>query len=377
MSTLNEALSKQHRLSIWHIYHKGDEHITITPFINPKKEFGLNKKSHKKLAAEYPQPPDRNNESNSYFVHHPTLLFHNVPRTLRRGNKKTGTPVCLIKCGAFWLNWKIQFGDNLKDVLDPRGVVKWECRSNPNNTTLNDDRALKGYKVRTWRVWGESGKSYHRQVNARRKEKKNTKVTDVDSVEMKKVTEDEKQDLGDSQTQGPSPPSYSASPQVAIPQPAVAEEAVRLNWSSPLSLNTRRYSFEYGGIKFYWKGTRDIHPDKQWAKWLMPFSHLKLIARLPGIGSEDILVGQYTPSFACRKFGELWIFDSVVARLLGEDGSATLTEQGAVSAPRDIRKTRLYETIMATAMCMIIGEAQKREILIALLAIAAEGGSAN
>jgi hypothetical protein len=33
--------------------------------------------------------------------------------------------------------------------------------------------------------------------------------------------------------------------------------------------------------------------------------------------------------------------------------------------------------IMATAMCMIIGEAQKREILIALLAIAAEGGSSN
>ncbi|KAJ6186576.1 hypothetical protein N7519_007877 [Penicillium mononematosum] len=377
MSTLNEALSKQHRLSIWHVYHKGDEHITITPFINPKKEFGLNKKSHKKLAAEYPQTPDRNNESNSYFVHHPTLLFHNAPRTLRRGNKKTGTPVCLIKCGAFWLNWKIQFGDNLKDVIDPRGVVKWECRSNPNNTTLNDDRALKGYKVRTWRVWGESGKRYHRQVNAQRKENKNTEAMDGDPVEMEKVTEDGKHDLSYSQKQDPSPPSYSAAPQTTIPQPAVAEEAVRLNWSSPFSLNTRRYSFEYANVKFFWKGTRDVHPDKQWTKWLMPFSHLKLIARLPGIEGEDILVGQYTPSFAWRKFGELWIFDSVVAKLLGEVGSPTLTGQGVVDEMRDIRKTRLYELIMATAMCMIIGEAQKREILIALLAMAAEGGSSN
>jgi hypothetical protein len=377
MSTLTETLSQRHRLSIWHVYHKGDEHITITPFINPKKEFGLNKKSHKKLAAEYPQIPDRNNESNSYFVHHPTLLFHNAPRTLRRGNKKTGTPVCLIKCGAYWLNWKIQFGDNLKDIIDPRGVVKWECRSNPNNTTLNDDRALKGYKVHTWRVWGESGKRYHRQVNAQRKEKKNAEGLDDYPVEMEEVTEDGKHDLSYSQKQDPSPPSYSASPQTVIPQPAVAEEAVRLNWSSPFSLNTRRYSFEYADIKFFWKGTRDVHPDKQWAKWLMPFSHLKLIARLPGIESEDILVGQYTPSFALLKFGELWIFDSVVAKLLGEDDSSALTEKGGVGELRDIRKTRLYELVMATAMCMIIGEAQKREILIALLALAAEGGSSS
>jgi hypothetical protein len=377
MSTLTETLSQRHRLSIWHVYHKGDEHITITPFINPKKEFGLNKNSHKKLAAEYPQIPDRNNESNSYFVHHPTLLFHNAPRTLRRGNKKTGTPVCLIKCGAYWLNWKIQFGDNLKDIIDPRGVVKWECRSNPNNTTLNDDRALKGYKVRTWRVWGESGKRYHRQVNAQRKEKKNAEGLDDSPVETEEATGDGKQDLSYSQKKDPSPPPYSDSPQAVRSQPAVAEEAVRLNWSSPLSLNTRRYSFEYADIKFFWKGTRDVHPDRQWAKWLMPFSHLKLIARHPGIESEDILVGQYTPSFALLKFGELWIFDSVVAKLLGEDDSSALTEQGAVGELRDIRKTRLYQLVMATAMCMIIGEAQKREILIALLAIAAEGGSSN
>lgn len=237
MSTLDEAITKRHPLSIWHVYHKGDEHISITPFINPRKELGSNKKRHDKLAAEYPKSRDRTDESNSYFIHHPTLLFHNTPRTLRRGNKKNGTPICLIKCGAFWRNWTIQFSGNLKDVIDPRGVVKWECRSNPNNTTLNDDRALKGYKVRTWRVWGESGESYHRQVNARRKAEKEelaegkqkAKALRNGPVRTENITEAGKQDSSYSQTQFPSPPSYYAMQQEAMLRPAVAEEAVRLN----------------------------------------------------------------------------------------------------------------------------------------------------
>lgn len=105
----------------------------------------------------------------------------------------------------------------------------------------------------------------------------------------------------------------------------------------------------------------------------MTLSHLKLIARLPGIESEDILVGKYTPSFAYRKFGELWVFDSAVSKLLSEDHFSTCTEEAAASEFRDIRQTRLYELIMATAMCMIIGESQKRMIIMLLFTIAAEG----
>jgi hypothetical protein len=60
-----------------------------------------------------------------------------------------------MNCGTFWRSWNLQFRPDLKDIIDPRGVVKWEHNSNPNNTALNDDRALKGYKVRTWRLWGE------------------------------------------------------------------------------------------------------------------------------------------------------------------------------------------------------------------------------
>ncbi|KAJ5193397.1 hypothetical protein N7449_009539 [Penicillium cf. viridicatum] len=376
MSTLDEAISKRHRLSVWHVYHKGDEHISIIPFLNARKELGSNKKRHDKLAARYPKSRDRTDESNSYFVHHPTLLFHNTPRTLRRGNRKNGAPICLIKCGAFWRNWTIQFGGNLKDVIDPRGVVKWECRSNPNNTTLNDDRALKGYKVRTWRVWGESGETYHRQVNARRKAekeevakgKKKANVLDNGPVGMENITEAGKQDSRYSQTQFPSLPSYSAVRQEAIPQPAVAEEAVRLNWTSPFSLNPRRYSFEYANIKFSWKGTRDVHPDDKLARWLMPLSSLGLRVKISSLG--DTHQASHTGNLASCGFSILR-YPSCLARI----NISTCTEEAAASELRYIRQTRLYELIMATAMCMIIGESQKRMIIMLLFTIAAEGGN--
>ncbi|KAJ5124950.1 uncharacterized protein N7515_008775 [Penicillium bovifimosum] len=358
--SLLDTLSTRHRLSIWHIYHKSDSHMTITPFINAKKEFG----------SKHKETPEPANETNSYFVHHPTLLFHNAPRTLRRGNRKDGPPICILKCGVLWRNWILQFGDVLKGVLDPRGVVRWECRSNPNNM-MNDDRALKGYRVRGWRVWGESGKVYHREVNERRRmEKEKGKGESRAGPEIGHTTdtaESEKQ-LNPTDIKA-SPPSYSAalSPR---PQPAVAEEAVRLNWTSPFSTHPRRYAFEYANIEFIWEGTRDVYPDNKWAKIFMPFHHLKLIARMPGWGNGR-LVAHYTPSFACRKFGQLWVFDNVVSELEQSLNSSTLEEE------RDVRETRLYDLVMATAVCMILGEWQKRTVLLALLALVAEGGNAG
>ncbi|KAJ5555768.1 hypothetical protein N7535_008201 [Penicillium sp. DV-2018c] len=366
MSTLEDTLSTRHRLSIWHIYHKSDAHMTITPFINAKKEFGF--KKHTK--------PEPANETNSYFVHHPKLLFHNVPLTLRRGNKKDGPPICLLKCGAFWRNWILQFGDILKDVLDPRGVVRWECRSNPNNM-MNDDRALKGYKVRGWRVWGESGKEYHRDINERRRIEKEKRKGESGSLRggpgnMGNTAESDEQGPDLTDMKALDPPSYSAVPPPVVPQPAVAEEAVRLKWASPFSVHPRRYTVVYANIEFTWEGTRDVHPDNKWAKIFMPFHHLKLIARLPG-HEDGRLVAQYTPSFACRKFGQLWVFDSVVAEVLERSPlSSTLTEDS-----RDVRETRLYDLIIGTAVCMILGEWQKRMVLAALLALVAEGGNAG
>jgi hypothetical protein len=390
MSTLNEVLSTRHRLSVYHVYHKGEEHVSITPFINCRKELGYDKKSHKDLAREYGPEPDRA-DSNSYFVHKPCLAFHDTPRTLRRGNSKRGTPICIMNCGAFWRNWNIQFGPDLKDIIDPRGVVKWEHRSNPNNTALNDDRALKGYKVRTWRLWGESGKMYHRQVNFQRKARSQEALgtrKGGEDVEKGSVKRDEKALGNEKFTLDEKNPEYmqakesKSTSEDSISLPAVAQEAVRLVWNSPISKKCRQYNFEYAGIKFTWEGTRDLHAGNKWARRLMPFNHLRLLAELPGRENEPVFIAQYTSSFACRKFGELWVFDSAVSSVLKETGNSSLwgkeqdkDEIFQLDPDNDIRETRLFDLIMATAMCMIISEWQKRMTLLMILAIAGEGGS--
>jgi hypothetical protein len=378
MSNLNEALSKKHRLSVWHVYHKGEEHISITPFLIPEKEHGYSKK-HDKGNHSF---VNRANGSNSYFVHRPSLLFHQTPRTLRCGDQKSGDLICIIKRGTVWRNWVIQFGDNLKNVIDPRGVVKWECRTNPNNYTRNNDQVLKGYKVRSWRIRGESGREYHRQVNVRRKAvKEEEKANRTNHKDEGKDFKGETPNMKDSYSQ---PPSYTDSPPPCEPRPAVADEAFRLSWTSPFSVNTRKYSFSYAGIEFFWEGTRNMHSAYKWARKLMPFNHLKLIAKIPGVAEEKIFVAQYTSSFGPRKYGELWVFDSAVSDLLERTGHpaewAKRTEGNGVfslDGMWDIRQTRLYSLIMATAMCMVIGERQKRLTLWLLFLTVSLGFNAS
>jgi hypothetical protein len=293
-----------------------------------------------------------------------------------------------MSCGAFWRSWNLQFGPDLKDIIDPRGVVKWEHRSNPNNTALNDDRALKGYKVRTWRLWGESGKEYHRQVNSHRKAtKQETLEEKVQYGELAPVKNDknpsecEKTTFNEERLDSSQAPESKSTSENSVPQPAVAEEAVRLVWDFPISLNSRQYSFKYADIKFTWEGTRDLNSNSKWAKRLMPFNHLRLLARLPGRENEPAVIAQYTSSFACRKFGELWVFDSAISSVLKEAGKPSLwskkndeDEVFQLDPDNDIRETRLYYLVMATAMCMVISEWQKRMVIFMILAIAAEGG---
>ena len=345
MSTREEALATRTRVSEYHVYHEGEEHVCIIPFLDPTKEFGYNKKRQQALAADYTR---RNRtEANSYFVHRPALFFHDPPRTLRRGNRKTSEPICIIHSAAFWREWTMQFGSNLPDIIDPRGLVGWEHRSRPDNSVSGDAQALKGYKVRTWRCWGESGKNYHRMVNHKRKTGQQEESKESDTFE-----------------------------------PASAEEAVKLKWSSPL-LNARKYHFDYAGARFFWEGTRDIPARDIWSKRLMPWNHLKLIAQVPG--HKRMFVGYFTSSFSGKKFGHLQIFDSVLSRILEELGNSVLAgkqgdseKDGDVSREPDIRQTRLYDLVMATSMCMIIGEWQKRiTVWFILIMIAESGKGAN
>ena len=100
-------------------------------FENLKKEFGYNKKKHKDTANDYARRHHKSDESNSY-IHRPALLFHNIPRTLRRGSEKDGEPLCTINSSAFWREFSVQSVPNLPDIIDPCGVV-WLQITTPVN----------------------------------------------------------------------------------------------------------------------------------------------------------------------------------------------------------------------------------------------------
>lgn len=362
---MNEVLNTRHRLSEYNVYHEGDRNICITPFLQLEKEPGYNKKQHRHQAEEYAHLNYGSDELNSYFVHTPVISFRDPPRTLRRGNKKQAKPICMLNCSSFWTKWTLQFGDNLEHVLDPRGVVKWEHRSNANNSTARDDRALKGHRLRSWRLWGESGREYHHSMNSRRK-----------GIERAAREEQEKGASKKDTMYGTASATFTE-PEF---QPAIAEESVRLTWEAPISTNTRRYRFEYARISFFWEGTKDLNGNDKWSKRLMPFSHLKLVAKLPGQDSV-IFVGQYTSSLGSKKFGQLRLFDSVISSLLDESGRMRQVTPGGNRRDipgLDIRETRLYEMIMGTAMCMVIGEWEKRMVAFCILMlIVGAGDTAN
>ncbi|KAJ5273729.1 hypothetical protein N7478_008854 [Penicillium angulare] len=273
MSTMEEALASRNRVSEYHVYHEGMDHVVITPFLDPTKEWGYNEKRYKRQTEDRTYHQRGSKDSNSYFLHKPILLFCDPPRTLRRGSSKKRTPLCLIINSAFWREWNIQLSSNLEEIIDSRGIVRWEHRSKPNNYIGKNDYALKGYKVRTWWVWGESGGEYHHRVNARRKGLREGGKREIRAFE-----------------------------------PAFAEDSVKLKWASPLR-NTREYHFEYTG-----GGTGDFHAmDKTSAK-LMPLSHLKLVAQ--SAHGENVIVAHYVSDISSKKVGKLLVIDSAVVRLL-------------------------------------------------------------
>ncbi|KAJ5085217.1 hypothetical protein N7532_009988 [Penicillium argentinense] len=149
-TTPEEALATRNSLSECNVYHEGEQNLCITPFLDLKKEFGLRSRSPGIRPVE------------QLFRAHPKLFFRDPPRVLRGGRSKNGNPICLIRSSASWREWMLQFRDNLRDIVDPRGMVRLEHRRRPDNSTSGDDCTFTG-------VWGESGRAYHKLTNARRK----------------------------------------------------------------------------------------------------------------------------------------------------------------------------------------------------------------
>ncbi|KAF2036622.1 hypothetical protein EK21DRAFT_105934 [Setomelanomma holmii] len=350
--------------SIFHIYTKHEVHKCLSPTVDPSKERWsgptpreqamkrMTKKERKTIGLPLVHADD-----NAFFLHRPYLALHMPPRVLYMGNSKHGTkPAVLIHEGWFWKEYKLQLGPSIakQGVIDPRGVVAWVHNGGDKTALKADDRKLKGYKVRKWRLWGENGKDYVHSVA------KNSKAGE-----------------------GPNPDLLGDDP----PRPERADEVVYLRWTSPLSRHTRRYHFQYASIDFYWKGTGTVKETRRCGS-LLRFNHLKLVAQLPLCDSEKEK-GQNQETCLGDKSGVLDLFDTAILRLVEEhapsmleqdpfgdqaDEDQTSIEEDQRTKISKMKRSRLYQVIVATATCMIITEKEKRHTLRDLILAAAEGG---
>ncbi|KAF2001975.1 hypothetical protein P154DRAFT_521416 [Amniculicola lignicola CBS 123094] len=397
--------------STYHIYHKKECHACISTTIDPAKERCRGptrkdrkaKRERKKLEAAQQadgtlSPTTTNStisaEDCSFFLHTPYLAFHDPPRVLYIGDTKRCKPAVLIHTSAFWRTWKLQLGPSIEEpgVLDPRGVVSWKNNGGDKETLEKDGTLLKGYKVRTWRLWGETGKAYVHDVKTARK---TGNGSDPDVLAPPPAVSEV-----DVEKAGSFASSASGEKMVAR-----ADEVVYLKWESPFSKDTRRYHFNFRGMDFYWKGTGTVKETRRMGSWLR-YNHLKLIARIPATKGADekeepsqreVCLGKYTSSIAAMKAGTFELYDEAIWRLMvehlpsvaqgrlkipsetekeNEDSHEEIQDQKADVG--EVKKTRLYQVIVATAMCMIIGEKQKREtvkkIIEGLITEGAGGG---
>lgn len=74
-------------------------------------------------------------------------------------------------------------------MLDPRGVVAWK-HSGSNRVALKDDTKLERYKVRTWRLCGETEKEYVHKIKKMRQDSQGADPNDLpDDVEPARADE--------------------------------------------------------------------------------------------------------------------------------------------------------------------------------------------
>lgn len=394
------------QVSIYHIYHKGEFHHCLTPKRDEYKDKvwpscsetkAYRQEKREKKRQERLRPPDAKEpetEAPGFFVHKPRLWFGHPPRTLRYGQSKHGTPICLIHNSGLWRKWRIQFCDGLDEpgVVDPRGVVGAESGHASKQDSVRQggnkhNGFVQGYPVKKWRFWGDTGKRYHQDVNRRKREGEN--------------------------------------PSLGQGKPLEVSTAINLTWHSPFSPRTRRYNFRYGDLDFCWKGTGTVeHPGFCGA--FTRFNHLKLVVQVPaggafdtepaaGVGhtmgmdrgtdgfggsqkafpqTREIFLATYTSSPAARKSGVLevrdseflWLLDSYfpkertdveTRKELGDDIAGT-SLGGELPGRERLAESQLYQCIIATAMCMVIAEHQKREVVRSILELAAgEAGNAG
>lgn len=140
-----------------------------------------------------------------------------------------------------------------------------------------------------------------------------------------------------------------------------------MTWTAPFSKRTREYAFSYEGVDFVWKGTKNLPEECKLARRLMPVHHLKLVAILPAKlaeEAEEVVVGYFICSAEADEYGTLVIENSKICDILGID---KMPEDMELARVKGARPAKMHDMIMATAVCMIIGEWQKRKTAVGVL----------
>ncbi|KAK6348516.1 hypothetical protein TWF718_006304 [Orbilia javanica] len=307
--------------------------------------------------ARRPDHPKFDPRMAAYYVHKPTLPvgWKPLPYTLRVGPNRHSPISCRFDGSFAWRKWVFDFEDiNGEGVVDERGVVAedyprkinkpgWRRASDIGKDTeegQDDPDAL----------WGKSRSSPSKEnaclcssvIKAvkkkmgerepkKNKEAKRSKPALVESKEgaittpapptpAVEVTSDSLEKVEgkvlateqENLTPAPQPTSTSTTRNTPIltidtskaceltppPTPSTPNHSdlVKMNWENKLG---RQYSFTYKDIKFSWKGTstmKDEH-NKKWGA-LNRYSHLKLVAELPG-ESEETPITPKSPKSPC------------------------------------------------------------------------------
>lgn len=150
-----------------------------------------------------------------------------------------------------------------------------------------------------------------------------------------------------------------------------SEAYLTLYWNGRF---TREYGFRYFNIECRWKGTSTVRDDqKYWGKWSR-YNHLKLVAYLPleapssqlgaerppeethlappELGKRTITLAKFTSLWAKRKVGRLSVFERGLEECFPDDV---------------VERERLRHVLVATVLCMIQGEKEKRKMICKII----------
>ncbi len=346
----------------YHIYPRKEkhEHILSTPALKYESPYGKFKRAAKQAKQEAAEKtlvveanPVSAQSDDAFFLHSPCLVFRSVSRVVYLGADKRAEPGVLIHGSSFWRRYKLQYGRAIAEpgVVGPRGVVCWKHNSGDKKALEADDKKLRGYKVKTWRLWGETGKAYVHEVKAMRK----TGSGDDPNV------------LGESSSW-------------ARQAPAEADGVVHLEWERPFSLHTRQYHFRYFDLEVYWKGTRKVNKGRFWGIFVR-YNHLKLVVTLPSWDADteepkELCLARYTSSVTSKKSGKLDLYDGAIAAVIencAQEHDAADVGEDHLGDVGKLKRTFLYQIVLKTALCKIGAEKEKRVAVGKWLEEAAEG----